>query len=223
MSGPEAGENDPAFVGDTVAIPVSKVKYLRGGRDEHAALPAHHPGRPLQPIRENRGLLEPPVTVGVLQQLDPSQGFFPPLGVAPHFGHEHAASFIEGDRHRIHHLRFPGRQFDLESLPHHERPACLLQALARNARQLGGIRFGFGFRGRKNQAHEDSAPDCTSLHNHPCQSAHICVHPCSPFLPRHSTQIGTDLQIIGSGFQASLFRIAVPSRLCEPLPLGPRS
>ena len=70
----EPGQHDLADVGPTVAVGVLEVNQVRGGRDEHAAVPGEHAARPVQAVGEHRGVLVAAVAVAVLEPLDPARG-----------------------------------------------------------------------------------------------------------------------------------------------------
>ena len=114
----EPGEQRLAAVGDVVAVGVLEKEDVGRRGHQHAATPGQDRGRMLKPGGEERHRFVVAVAVGVVEQLHPAERPRP-LGthrVVSHLDHVHPAVGVEGNRYRVHDVRFTCSELEPQSL-----------------------------------------------------------------------------------------------------------
>ena len=133
IAGGETGEPCFTLIALAIAIRVFGIKNIRNAGDKDSAFPEGEPGRVLEAIEKERGLVINGVAIGILKDLDAAVlqvgdfaltgfaivGFFTGReGVVAHLHHPHSAACIPVHIHGILHQGFMRHEFDLVARLH---------------------------------------------------------------------------------------------------------
>ena len=122
---PPAVEQHPGLtVGHVVAVGVGNEEQLRRRADPHAAEADLETADEVQPLLEDRSLVEHMVAVGVFENQDPVAGLVGshPSRIGIGLGHPEPAPVVEAHCDRLAHVGLRGQQLHGKARRHRHRP-----------------------------------------------------------------------------------------------------
>ena len=120
----ETRGDNPAFIGNTVAIAVVRENQIRRCEDINAVLRTCDARWPGKVFDKDRRCFEQAIVIAIRQFTDGAELFLPALRqrVIAHFHDIQSTLRIECHRNRSHYIGFGGRQLHLKSRPQGDRP-----------------------------------------------------------------------------------------------------